>query len=238
MKIFISGASRGLGLCLANEFVKRQNTVWGIGRSPLEKENPNFPAERFIYTQCDTCVYEETKNIFNEMLNLRFTPDIAVFCAGSATEDIIGNNFKVKEFRVNFELNLFGVLNWVEFLLPVFIKRNKGIFAGISSMSTYRENHRKRIGYSVSKLSLNKAFENMRMEYLNTGIRFGIFNMGRMGEEKGFIGTSYPEAACSIASVLESGNIPKVTNMPFLQWLLTKMTVYIPNRMYYKYFYK
>lgn len=238
MKIFITGASKGLGFYLAEELLIRQHAVWGIGRSEFKGDNLTFPTERFKYTRCDTTINEETENTFAEMVKSDFIPDIVVFCAGAASEDIKNGNFAVDRFKLNFNNNLFGVMNWVELFLPYFIRRKKGAFAGISSMSIYRENHRNRIGYSVSKLSLNKAFENLQLEYLSTGIKFSIFNIGRLNEKRGFIGISYKKAAALIAKILETKNIPNIINMPFSQLVLTKIAKYIPDKIFCKYFYK
>lgn len=44
------------------------------------------------------------KNTFEEIIKADFIPDIAIFCAGSATDDIVEGNFKVGRFKENFTL--------------------------------------------------------------------------------------------------------------------------------------
>ena len=102
-------------------------------------------------------------------------------------------------------------------------------------MSVFIENHAKRTGYSASKLALNKTFENLRLEYLDTGVRFVIFNMGRMKEKKDLIGTSYSEAAALIVKILKENRRSNVFNIPFTQYLLTKIVQFVPKRMFGKY---
>ncbi len=237
MKIFISGASGGLGLALAEDLIRRGNAVWGIGRRVVDTfRAETLSPELFRYSVCDTTDATQVQNVFNKMLEENFIPDIAVFCAGGATEDIEGKDFKIDKFRENFNVNLFGALCWVELLLPHFIKRNKGIFAGISSMSTYRENHEKRIGYSASKAALNKSFENLRMQYINTALKFVIFNMGRMREKRTLIGTSYAAAARFISEDLRARKTGGTVNIPFSQYFLTRMTQFLPDKLYHKLF--
>jgi short-subunit dehydrogenase len=238
-KIFISGASSGLGFYLAKEFVSFGYAVWGIGRRKLELGNmePSFK-KNFKYYQCDTTVKDQVRNITEEMVKSDFIPDIAVFCSGSATEDIGENDFELDKFKENFNVNLYGVLNWVEILLPFFLKRKGGAFVGISSMSTYRENHKNRIGYSAAKLSLNKTFENLRLEYSRLGIKFMIFNMGRIKEKSDLIGTSYARAADSIVKILRWDRGLNVVNIPYTQYLLTSLTRFIPEKLFRRYLMK
>jgi len=233
MKIFISGASSGLGLSLAKRFLHNGDIVWGTGRREFKIEDTGN--ENFRYSRCDTTQKEEVKNTFEDMVKKDFIPDVAVFCAGSAAEDIIEDKFFTNRFEENFKVNLFGVLYWVEFLLPLFLKRNKGILAAVSSMSIYVENHSKRIGYSASRIALNKTFENLHLEYLNTGIHFKIFNMGRMKETKDIIGTSYLKASASIIKNLKSGKHSNVFNIPYTQFLLTKAVSFIPEKIFRTY---
>lgn len=230
MKIFITGASSGLGSCLVKEFISQGDTVWGIGRRELK--DARILKRDFRYSQCDITIYDQVKDTVEQMIKSDFVPDIVIFCAGSARDDIIESNFVAEKFKENFSVNLFGVLHWVELLLPHFLKRNRGIFAGISSMSIYRENHKNRIGYSASKLAINKSFENLHLEYLGTGIKFVIFNMGRMKEKKDLIGTSYAKAATTIIKILKSGRYSNVVSIPFTQYLLTRLLQFIPEKVF------
>lgn len=236
VKILVSGASSGLGLCITGELLRQGDSVWGLGRRKFEIETRRKSTlGNFRYSECDTGVYAQVVRTFEQMAESEFIPDMAVFCAGSATEDIVGNDFSAEKLARNFEVNLLGVLHWVELLLPHFVKRKRGKFAGISSMSILRENHRKRIGYSASKLALNKCFENLRLEYSDRGVRFVIFNMGRMTEEQGLIGVSYARAARLVVNTLKSDRCPSVANIPRSQYLLTRAVTFIPERVFRRY---
>ena len=232
----MSGTSSGLGLHISEELLSQGDYVWGIGRREFDIESiKNSGQENLKYSQCDTTVYSEVKNTFEQMVESGFIPDIAIFCAGSATEDIVDNDFSLQKFRKNIEVNLLGILSWVELLLPHFLGRNRGTFAGISSMSAVRENHRKRIGYSASKLALNKCFENLRLEYSDRGVDFVIFNMGRMTKTRGLIGVTYEKASSMIVSMLKSDRRHTVANIPLSQFLLTRAVGLIPEKLFRRY---
>jgi NAD(P)-dependent dehydrogenase (short-subunit alcohol dehydrogenase family) len=236
VRIFVSGTSSGLGLHIAEELLSQGDNVWGIGRREFDIEIiQKSGQENFKYSQCDTTVYSQVKNTFEQMIESGFIPDIAIFCAGSATEDIAGNEFSLDKLRRNVEVNLLGVLSWVELLIPRFLGRNRGTFAGVSSMSTFRENHRKRIGYSASKLALNKCFENLRLEYSDRGVNFVIFNMGRMTKTRELIGVSYEKASRLIVDMLKSDRRPTVVNIPRSQFLLTRAAELIPEKLFRRY---
>ncbi|GJQ51000.1 MAG: hypothetical protein HKUEN01_33860 [Candidatus Kuenenia stuttgartiensis] len=239
MKIFITGVSSGLGLCLAKEFLRNGDEVWGIGRRNLDTEGLSEGFQGTLrYCQCDTTKIDQIKFTFEKMVKADYIPDIIIFCAGSATNDIIENFFRLDEFKNNFSVNLFGTLHWIELFLPYFIQRGKGSFATISSMSVYRENHRERIGYSASRIAINKAFENLFLEYSESGIKFIVFNMGRMQKKSGFIGTSYHKAASKICKILKSSKHSTSINIPFFQYVLTKGAQFIPVKIYKKYLMK
>jgi len=228
MKIFVTGASSGLGFALTKLFLKRGDKVWGIGRRELKLDLK----ENFKYYQCDITRREAIEKTFEDMVKADFIPDIVVFCAGSATEDILKEGFSTERFKENFRVNLFGILYWIELLLPYFLKRNSGVFAAISSMSIYLENHGQRIGYSASRIALNKAFENLHLEYMETGMHFKIFNMGRMKEDKGLVGITYIKAAEKIIRRLESGKYSNTFNIPYSQFVMTKVASFIPERIF------
>ena len=233
MKIFITGASSGLGMHLVREFAGRGDTVWGIGRrSPGAVDTGSLPGGRFSYRTCDTTDRSAVRGIADEMMRAQFIPDIIILCAGGATEDILEGSFDLSRFEQNLDLNLLGALHWVEIFLPHFLERDRGTFAAVSSMGVLRETHRRRIGYSASKGALNKAFENLRMEYLPTGLRFVTFSMGRMTERGDTIGVSYREAARLIGRALASGRGSRTVSIPFKQFVLTRIASWVPERLF------
>jgi short-subunit dehydrogenase len=239
MKIFITGVSSGLGLYIAKEFLNSGDEVWGIGRREFNlKEFDKNCRKMFRYEQCDTSKGEQVKSIFNKMVEADYIPDRIIFCAGSAIDDISDSNFQLRRFKENYDVNLFGVLYWVELFLPYFIQRNKGSFSAISSMSIYRESRRGRIGYSSSRIAINKAFENLCLENSDSGVKFIVFNMGRMLQKSGVIGISYSNAAYRIHKIVKPSRCSRQINIPFPQYILTRIVKLIPKRIFKRYLMK
>jgi len=245
VKVLITGASKGLGAALVMEFNARGASVWGVARSEKPAIHPDADG-RFRYSMCDVRNQDGVKKAVKEMISTGFIPDVVIFNAGAASDDVdeSGGEFDMTRFRENYDANLFGAVAWIEELLPLFLKRElpssrgSGVFAAISSLSVYRENHRNRMGYSSSKIALSKAFENFRMQYHGTGVRFVAFHPGRMSEAGSFIGTTYAKAARTIAENVLSSNPPASVDFPRLQYILTRILRFVPDGLFYRFIFK
>lgn len=236
MNVFITGASNGLGKSLLKEFASRGCSVWGIARrSSQESQFPHDTPGKWRYSQCDTTDAEAVKKTVRDMLVADFVPDVAILNVGHAFDDA-DTTFDYDAFKDNFNVNLFGAMNWVNELLPVYLARKKGVFVAISTLSVFRENHRNRVAYSASKSALSTVFENLRLQYYPADIKFVVVHAGRMSNERSFfIGATYDEAARLIAKRLLCGNMPTTINFPLLQCMLTRLSRLIPDGIYHKY---
>ncbi|MFC1521987.1 SDR family NAD(P)-dependent oxidoreductase [Elusimicrobiota bacterium] len=237
MKLFITGMSSGLGLSLAKEFIALDDEVWGIGKRDLDVKSIDASAKgKSRYFKCDTANTQQVSDTFRQMIQADYIPDVVIFCAGSAADDVKEHVFSLEKFQENFNVNLFGILTWTEHFLPHFLKRNSGTFAAVSSMSAYRENHKCRMGYSASRIALNKTFENLSVEYCESGMRFIVFNMGRLLESEGIIGVTRSKAARRIRKIIKSSKRCAAVNIPFSQYVLTRMAQCIPDKLFKRYF--
>ncbi|MBI5561401.1 MAG: SDR family NAD(P)-dependent oxidoreductase [Deltaproteobacteria bacterium] len=237
MRILITGASKGLGAALASRYMTDGHTVWGVARSAISSDAV-VPDDRFMYTRCDVRDQAQIRKTTRAMMERAFVPDVVVFNAGAATDDATGP-VDFQKFKENFDANLFGAMVWVEEFLPLFLKRGSGVFAAISSLSAYRENHKNRVAYSASKLALSKAFENLRLQYRSSGVRFVTFHPGRMSTEKAsFIGTTYCDAARIICRATTAARPPSVVNFPALQYYLTRALRFVPDGLFHRFIFR
>lgn len=238
MNVLITGASSGLGKSLLNEFTSRGCSVWGVARRDVQKvQFAHDSQDKWFYSQCDITDADAVKKTVKDMFAAGFVPDIVILNAGAAFDDI-NNGIDYNGFKGNFNVNLFGAMNWVSEILPTYLARDKGTFVAISTLSVFRENHRNRIAYSSAKSALSTAFENLRLQYYSSGVRFIVVHPGRMSREPSLIGITYDDAAKLIANKLMSKNVPHTINFPLLQFVLTKLSRLIPNSIFYKYLMK
>lgn len=237
MKVLLTGASKGLGIALVKEFASRGFEVWGVARSALDKSRVEG-VKGFTYSPCDCSIESDVRRLASDMKKKGFIPDVVIFNAGSAIDDV-ADRVELDKFKRNFEVNLFGSIAWMEEFLPLFLKRGSGVFAAISSLSVYRENHKNRIAYSSSKLALSKAFENLRMQYFSTGVNFVCFHPGRMSEVKtSLIGTTYADSARIIAENTLKKDPPSRVDFPALHYYLTRLTAFVPDAVYFKHIFR
>jgi hypothetical protein len=215
IKILVIGASRGIGLKTANLLSRCQcHEVIGVGRSPLASSS-------FGYIQGDIVDQHTIDNLP--------PAEVIIYCAGKAFDDVDGESYlHSKNIFQNFELNCFGFVRVVERFLRMGGPRH---FIYVSSMSTIRENHAYRIGYSASKLATNKMIENLKMQYRNTH-QFSIVNFGRIhNKPHSLIGVSYDEGASILAKIALKKN-GGVYNIPKIQYALTMLSKRIPAFIY------
>jgi short-subunit dehydrogenase len=78
-------------------------------------------------------------------------------------------DFRAEDFEAQIRVNLIGVANSVEAVLPGMIERRRGHLVGISSLASYRGLPRM-LGYCASKSGLNGLLEGLRVELRPLGI--------------------------------------------------------------------
>lgn len=230
-RVFITGASSGLGASLAQEFLTRGATVWGIGRRVLPEGRFEEASRegRFRYSACDVNNEDHVRRVLLDMSECGFQPDVVILNAGIALDDIDRGRFDCALFRQTVTTNLFGSMEWVEAFLPLFLERERGTFAAISSLAAYRAITRKKIGYPSSKAALTMAFESLRLQCNSRKVRFLCFCPGPMAERGSLITISYEAAARKIASRLD-GRMPFSTRQfPVLASMLFMLGRLLPD---------
>ena len=130
-KIWITGATSGIGKALAIKFAKEGWQVAASARrenllKDLNNQNPNihsFPL--------DVKNESETKNIFQNIIGKFKTIDISVFCTGihDPESEKLLNSKKIREIM---ETNFFGTLNCVMAVNTYFREKKNGHISIVS----------------------------------------------------------------------------------------------------------
>lgn len=153
--VFVTGASRGIGLEVAERFAREGNVVYGCSRSLFV--NPLFRA-----ITADINNSSDITKAIQEIVAAHGKIDVVVNNAGydlygsfEGTSDI--------EFREQMETNFFGTLNVVRAVLPYMKKQRSGKIINLSSIGgllsiPYNS------AYSASKFALEGFFESLRFE--------------------------------------------------------------------------
>jgi short-subunit dehydrogenase len=164
--ILITGASTGIGKELAKQLsgincslllLARRSELLDELRSQLISGKANIN----IY-KCDVADPDEVRKVFKEIREHFTKVDIAILNAGvgskSSTED-----YYYETAKKTFDVNVLGIVNCVENLLPDFIRRKDGMIIGVSSLADSRGWQGSGF-YCASKAAATILLENLRVE--------------------------------------------------------------------------
>lgn len=164
--ILISGASGGIGKAIAEEALRRGAKVSVCARS-LEKLSAAYPAHQNIFlVQADVSLEAECAHWVTETYTKWGRIDVLINNAGQSMRALF-EYADLSVLKQLMDVNFWGAVYCTKHALP-FIKANKGVIAGVSSIAGYR-GLPGRTGYSASKFALQGFLEALRTELLHTG---------------------------------------------------------------------
>jgi len=220
--IVITGSSSGIGETLANHFVDKGHTVYGLSRS--RKENLQFQHLATDVTNKEN-VFQSIQQIINETGRI----DVLINNAGvgmlGAIEDVLKDDLD-KLLNVN----LYGVIYTMQAVLPYMRKQGFGHILNVSSIAS---NHGLpfRGYYSASKSAIDRITESVRLENHNTGIEIITVNFGDIktpiAENRihstisGFYKKNYDKLAKVIDEEVQHG-LPPEKLIPKIERLISK----------------
>ena len=119
--IVITGASSGLGLNIAKEFIK-ENVKISICARRLEKLKKNFKNEKNVFFQrVDISNQKSIKRFLNKTVKKFGKIDILINNAGIAYNSKI-EDINLRKLKKSFEVNLFAPVVFLKETLTVFFK--------------------------------------------------------------------------------------------------------------------
>lgn len=137
--ILIAGGSEGIGLSLAQEFLKHGASVHLLARS----EDKLLKAQALLAPLLTTDQQIKTHsvdvtdwNAINHFVSQFPCPDILINCAGLALPGFI-DELSMGDFHRMMDLNYFGTVNLTKALVPKMKKARKGHILNVSSMAGY-----------------------------------------------------------------------------------------------------
>lgn len=216
--VILTGAGRGIGRVLAQQFAEEGASIALLSRTQRELEQTLSLIKRrspgsFI-CPVDISIRTEVEEAFLQIRN-RF-PSIDVLVNNAGVQRPIGK-FHENEIQLwidNIGINLFGTLYLTHLVLPEMISRKKGkiiIMSGGGSTGP-RPNFS---AYAVAKTALVRFTENLASEYKEEGIDInavapGAINTGMLEEVLESETLSGSEYADALKRKKLGGNDPKV----------------------------
>lgn len=168
--VWITGASSGIGLALAERMMRDGWTVAGSARSAealaeLEKRHPGL----FFGYPLDVTDEAAAKAVEARIRDERGGLDLAVLAAGTHLPVEV-ESFETKAFRTLVEVNLMGVVNCLAALVPGFIAERRGHVAVVSSVAGYG-GLPTAAAYGATKAALNNMTAALKFELDHYGVK-------------------------------------------------------------------
>jgi short-subunit dehydrogenase len=170
LKVFITGATSGIGESLARQYANQGATLGLVGRR-LEllakiKSKVNVPCEIYGVDVADQKGLQKAANHF---IKKHGAPDIVIANAGVSTGTLAGEKEDLHTFKRVIEINLFGVMHTFLPFIEIFKKKKSGQLVGIASVAGIRGLPGSG-AYSTSKAALINYLESLRIEMKPFGI--------------------------------------------------------------------
>ena len=170
MKIFLTGASSGIGEALARHYASRGATL-GLAARRMDrlrelKASLSTPVE--IY-ECDVRDVRQVKAAAADFMARHSTPDIVIANAGVSFGTLTEYEEDVEAFREILEVNVMGMVNAFHPFVAPMRERGSGTLAGIASVAGFR-GLPGAAGYSASKAAAIRYLEALRLELRGTGV--------------------------------------------------------------------
>ena len=175
-KIWITGASSGIGKALAVKFAREGWQVAASARrenllKDLNNQNPNI-----LPFPLDVKNENEAKNIFQNIIENFKTIDIVVFCTGIHDPDA-EKKLSSEKIREIMETNFFGTLNCSMAVNTYFREKKNGHISIVSSVAGYR-GLPAASGYCASKSALISLAESLYFDFKRYNVRVSVVNPG------------------------------------------------------------
>ncbi|MBS4033165.1 MAG: SDR family NAD(P)-dependent oxidoreductase [Ignavibacterium sp.] len=170
--ILITGASTGIGYELALQLADYNcNLILTARRKELlDALSDKIRSKcKVVFYQSDVSNSEDTRDTYKKIINEFGSIDIAILNAGVDQKTRV-NNFNVDDAVRTMGVNFFGLVNWIELLLPVFMKEKRGMIVGVTSLADAKGFPGSGY-YCASKAAASHLLESIRVDLKKYNIK-------------------------------------------------------------------
>lgn len=243
MNIVITGASSGIGLALAQYYLKQGATVAACARRAelLEELAAAYPGKVIPYA-LDVRDTAAIKAAADDFMNRAGTPDIVIANAGVSRGTLTEYVEDLDIFQQVMDINVLGMARTFQPFIAPQLKAGTGRLVGIASVAGFRGIPGSE-AYSASKAAAISYLESLRVELRGSGIEVVTIAPGYIRSPMTDI-NSYPmpfltdadDAAERMARVIERGSSFAVIpwQMGVIGWLLKRLPNWLYDRAFSK----
>ena len=174
-KIWITGASSGIGKAVAEKFAAEG---WMVAASARRQEILNKMAENqniFAYP-LDVTQKENVTKTFNNIIEDFKNVDICLFCSGTY-DPKLEQEINIEQNKFVMETNYFGVLNCIKAVETYFKNKKSGQISIVSSVAAYRGLPNSS-GYGPSKAALTNLTESIYFDFKKYNVKISLVSPG------------------------------------------------------------
>ena len=174
-KIWITGASSGIGKALAEKFSAEG---WKVAASARRKEILDKMSEHeniFSYP-LDVTNQDQIKNSFEKIIEDLNGLDLCVFSSGTY-DPKLEQEINVEQNKFVMETNFFGVLYCIKTVENYFKNKKDGHISIVSSIAAYRGLPNSS-GYGPSKAALTNLTESLYFDFKKYNVRISLVSPG------------------------------------------------------------
>ncbi len=132
--IVITGATKGLGYAMTEEFIRLGHTVCGSGRSEaIVRELSSRYAAPHRFDVVDVTSDPAVAHWAKTMIKMHGPPDLLLNNAGLANQRAPLWDVPADEFSQVVDINIKGVYHVIRHVVPAMIKRGEGVIVNFSS---------------------------------------------------------------------------------------------------------
>ena len=171
MKVFLTGASSGIGEALARHYAARGATLGLVARRSevLEKLKASLPVACEAYP-CDVTDAAALDAAAAHFIARHGVPDVVIGNAGVSFGNLTEVAEDVEVFREILDVNVLGLVNTFHPFVAPMRSRGSGTLVGIASVAGFR-GLPGATAYSASKAAAIRYLEGLRVETRGSGIR-------------------------------------------------------------------
>ena len=167
MRIWITGASTGIGAATARELARRGHTLFLTARSA--DKLAELPGEA---KPGDVTDREAMHRIAGDIVPL----DVALLSAGTYAP-VDPRAFDADVFRQHLEVNVMGTVHCIEAVLPSMLELSHGRIAVVASVTGFAALPRA-AAYGATKAFLISMADSLRADLTGTGVEITVVNPG------------------------------------------------------------
>ena len=237
-KIWLIGASEGIGRALANTLAEEGHQLAISARDAARLENlvDELPGSGHMSLPLNVCQNDAVLEAWKKLDHTWGGIDLLIYCAGYY-KPLNTDTMTLKEMEFMLDVNLRGAMRVICAILPYFRLRNSGHIALIGSLAGYRGLPNS-MGYGLSKAAIIHLAENLKCDLSSTNITVQVINPGFVKTRLTDLNTfkmpfliSPEEAAQHIIKTLRKRTFE--SHFPFIFGLIMKVLASLPYRVYF-----